>query len=176
VRCGRVAHPRQWGWLGYHEMMGQRQRYRMLDLDRLCWRLQADDPTDLRNNLEAALAEQLAQEQFKRETCWTEGLAVGSAMTHSVPLATTASIGHRDAMELTLPKPWDERLSPQKVALHLAIGLFVTQEATLGQAAQTAGLSQTDFLRELGRHQIPIHYSLDELAEDLKTVDALAAQ
>jgi len=30
-------------------------------------------------NLEAALAEQIAQEQFKREPCWTEGLAVGSA-------------------------------------------------------------------------------------------------
>ena len=30
------------------------------------------------DNLEAALADQIAQEQFKREPCWTEGLAVGS--------------------------------------------------------------------------------------------------
>jgi putative transposase len=77
VRCGRVAHPREWDWLGYHEIMGQRQRYRVLDLDRLCWRLQAGSLTDVGNHLEAALGEQIAQEQFKREPCWTEALAVG---------------------------------------------------------------------------------------------------
>ena len=51
----------------------------MLDLDRLCWRLRADSLVDVRNNLEAALGEQIAQEEVKREPCWTEGLAVGSA-------------------------------------------------------------------------------------------------
>jgi putative transposase len=78
VRCRRVTHPREWEGLGYHEMMGQRQRYRVLDLDRLCWRLQADSLMDVRKNLEAALAEKIAREQFKREPCWTESLAVGS--------------------------------------------------------------------------------------------------
>lgn len=79
-------------------------------------------------------------------------------------------------MELTLPKPLDERLSQQDAALHLAIGLFVTEEATLGQAAQTAGLSQTDFLRVLGRRRIPIHYGPDELAADLQAVETLATK
>jgi hypothetical protein len=46
--------------------------------------------------------------------------------------------------------------------------------ATLGQAAAVAGLSQTGFLRELGKRRIPVHYGADDLAEDLKTVDALA--
>ncbi len=79
-------------------------------------------------------------------------------------------------MELTLPKPLDQRLSQQDAALHLAIGLFVTEEATLGQAAQTAGLSQADFLRELGRRRIPIHYGPDELAADLRAVESLDAR
>lgn len=79
-------------------------------------------------------------------------------------------------MELTLPAPLDTRLSPKQAALHLAIGLFVTEEATLRQAAQTAGLSQADFLRELGRRRIPIHYGADELAADLQTVESLAAK
>ena len=79
-------------------------------------------------------------------------------------------------MELTLPKPLDKRISQQDAALHLAFGLFVTEEATLGQAAQTAGLSQAAFLRELGRRRIPIHYGLDELAADLQAVEALAAK
>ena len=79
-------------------------------------------------------------------------------------------------MELTLPVPLDERPSPQSTALHLAIGLFVTEEATLGQAAQVAKLSQADFLRELGRRRIPIHYGVEELAADLLTVDSLAGR
>jgi len=79
-------------------------------------------------------------------------------------------------MEIALPKPLAERLSPQSAALHLAIGLFVTEEATLGQAAETAGLSQGDFLRELGRRRIPQHYGREELAADLQAVEALAAR
>ena len=79
-------------------------------------------------------------------------------------------------MELTLPKPLDKRISQQDAALHLAFGLFVTEEATLGQAAQTAGLSQAAFLRELGRRRIPIHYGPEELAADLQAVEALAAK
>ncbi len=79
-------------------------------------------------------------------------------------------------MELTLPKPLDKRLTQRDAALHLAFGLFVTEEATLGQAAQTAGLSRAAFLRELGRRRIPIHYAPDELAADLQAVEALAAK
>jgi len=79
-------------------------------------------------------------------------------------------------MELTIPAPLADKFSHQDVALHLAIGLFVTEEATLGQAAQVAGLSQTAFLRELGRRQIPIHYGPDELAADLETVELLATR
>ncbi len=79
-------------------------------------------------------------------------------------------------MELILPEPLDERISVRDAALHLAIGLFVAEEATLGQAASTAGLSQSEFLRELGRRNISIHYGSEELAEDLRTVDALSAR
>lgn len=79
-------------------------------------------------------------------------------------------------MELTLPKPLDERLTPKDAALHLAIGLFVSEEATLGQASKTAGLSQAEFLRELGRRQISVHYGESEFAEDLATVEVLAKQ
>lgn len=66
------------------------------------------------------------------------------------------------------------RLTPQSAALHLAIGLFVAHEVTLGQAAEVAGLAQADFLRELGRRRIPIHYGREDLMADLETVEALA--
>ena len=79
-------------------------------------------------------------------------------------------------MELTLPKHLEERLTPRDAALHLAIGLFVSEEATLGQASKTAGLSQSEFLRELGLRQIPIHYGDSELTEDLAMVESLATR
>jgi predicted HTH domain antitoxin len=67
-------------------------------------------------------------------------------------------------------------LSPQSTALHLAIGLFVSDVSRLGQAAQVAGMSPADFLRELGQRRIPIHYGSEELATDLRTVESLAAR
>ena len=75
-------------------------------------------------------------------------------------------------MQLTLPEAVESRLSPREAALHLAIGLFVTEEATLGQAAEIAGTTQASFLKELGRRRIPIHYGKQELAEDLKVIES----
>jgi predicted HTH domain antitoxin len=60
------------------------------------------------------------------------------------------------------------------LSLALAIGKYVSEDVTLGQAAQVAGMSQADFLHELGKRRIPIHYGAEELAEDLKAVETLA--
>lgn len=79
-------------------------------------------------------------------------------------------------MQLTLPETFESRLSPKSTALHLAIGLFVSNEATLGQAAEVAGISQAQFLRELGHRRIPIHYGAEELSEDLRAVELLSGQ
>ena len=56
-----------------------RQRYRLLDLERLCWRLGTASLEGVRKNLEVSLAERIARDQMQREPCWTESLAVGSA-------------------------------------------------------------------------------------------------
>jgi putative transposase len=77
VRCGVVAHPDEWEWGGYHEIMGTRQRYRLLDLPRLCWRLGTNSLEELRNVLKVSLAEAIARDDLKRQGCWTESLAVG---------------------------------------------------------------------------------------------------
>ena len=77
-------------------------------------------------------------------------------------------------MNLTLPESLEARLSPESTALHLAIGLYVAGETTLGQSAEVAHLSQADFLRELGNRRIPIHYGAEELAEDLRAADSLS--
>jgi putative transposase len=79
VRCGVVSHPREWEWVGYHEIMGRRRRCRLLDLERLHWRLATDDAEEVRRHLEAALTDAIARGELKREPLWTESLAVGSA-------------------------------------------------------------------------------------------------
>ena len=76
-------------------------------------------------------------------------------------------------MDLTLPESL-ARLSPESMALHLAIGLYVAGETTLGQSAEVAHVSQSDFLQELGNRHIPIHYGAEELAEDLRAVESLS--
>jgi predicted HTH domain antitoxin len=76
-------------------------------------------------------------------------------------------------MTVTIPDNIAARLTAQSISFHLAIGLFVTEEMTLGQAAEIAGRPQADFLKELAKLQIPIHYGEDELAADLLAVESL---
>ncbi len=101
------------------------------------------------------------------------GLVTVEEVHHWTALESFPHRAHSIAMTLTLPPSVEQSLSPESAALHLAIGLFVSEEATLGQAAQIAGVTQAAFLRELGKRRIPIHYGPEELAEDLRAVDEL---
>ena len=64
-------------------------------------------------------------------------------------------------------------LTPARAALHLAVGLFASREVTLGQGAVIAGLPHAEFLCELGRRGVPVHYDLDDLEADVKTISDL---
>jgi putative transposase len=78
VRCGVVPHPREWAWGGYHEIMGNRRRYRLLDLNRLQWRLGCDSLEAARQQIESGLQERIIRGELKRTECWSHALAVGS--------------------------------------------------------------------------------------------------
>ncbi len=78
VRAGVVDHPRAWAWTGYPELSGIRQRYRLIDQDRLLELLGDREKEEFRRNYEAALLEGVGREQLKREPKWTESIAVGS--------------------------------------------------------------------------------------------------
>ena len=73
-------------------------------------------------------------------------------------------------MIIPLPDVLEERLTAQDAALHLALGLFLDQRITLGQGAAIAGTSQSDFLRELGRRRIPVHYEESDALADIAAV------
>ena len=64
-------------------------------------------------------------------------------------------------------------VTPERLRLEMAVGLYASDEVTLGQAAALAESSQTQFLKELGRRGVCIHYGVEELEEDLRTLDSL---
>ena len=73
-------------------------------------------------------------------------------------------------MIIPLTEKVDSRLTAEDATLHLALGLFVDQRVTLGQAAEVAGISQSEFLRELGGRRISVHYDESDALADIATV------
>ena len=65
------------------------------------------------------------------------------------------------------------KLTPEEARLDFALGLFIDKRITLGQAACIALLSQTQFLKELGKRKIPIHYDIEDFKKDLETIENL---
>ena len=77
-------------------------------------------------------------------------------------------------MVIEVPEQIEARLTPESAALNLALGLFVSNEVTLGQAARISKLSYPQFMKELGKRKIPLHYGMEELQQDLKTIETLS--
>ena len=68
------------------------------------------------------------------------------------------------------------RITPERFRLEAAVGLYSSGDFTLGQAADFAGVSQPDFLHELGRRGIKFHYDVEEFEQDLRTLESLRNQ
>ena len=58
-------------------------------------------------------------------------------------------------------------LNEHEALVDVAIGLYKRDEVSLGRAAEIAGLSSPEFLRELGRRHIPINYNAEDLRADV---------
>lgn len=75
-----------------------------------------------------------------------------------------------------LPAKLESTLQPQHARLHLAVGAFIGEEVTLGQAAEIAGISQAEMMGELARRKVPLHYGVEEFEEDLKNIEVLRSK
>jgi len=64
-------------------------------------------------------------------------------------------------------------ITPDRLKLEAAVGLYASGELTLGQAALLAGISQTEFLHALGKRGICVNYAVQDLEQDLKTIEEL---
>ena len=78
VRAGVVKHPAEWPFCGYNEIQNPRQRYSLIDYDRLIPLLQMSDIEELQESCRKMVEEDLAKSKQSRDSKWTESVAVGS--------------------------------------------------------------------------------------------------
>jgi len=78
VRAGAVAHPKDWRWCGYDELIGRRKRYRLIRIERLLTSLDMRSESEFRSWYIEAVEQRLAGGRLDREPYWTESLAVGA--------------------------------------------------------------------------------------------------
>lgn len=64
-------------------------------------------------------------------------------------------------------------LSEQQFLLEIALALYEKKLLSLGKAANLAGLHRMAFQKELATRKIPIHYTLEDVEQDIKTIESL---
>ena len=63
-------------------------------------------------------------------------------------------------------------LSEAQLLTEIAVMLFQQERFTLEQASRFARMNQLQFQRLLASRKIPLHYDIDELREDVKSLEA----
>lgn len=78
VRAHAVTHPQEWRWCGFSELVGARQRYRMLDIEEVLRLHGGCSREDFAVNYRRSIEDAIARGRLAREEMWTENIAVGS--------------------------------------------------------------------------------------------------
>ena len=78
VRAGVVQHPKEWPFGGYHELVGNKTRNRILDRQALLNLLGLTDVAELKQQHQNLIDEAVSQQSLERDCRWTESVAVGS--------------------------------------------------------------------------------------------------
>ena len=76
-------------------------------------------------------------------------------------------------MTLTLP---EMKMSESEVKAELAVSLYAARKVTLIQAADIAGVGFFEFQGLLKDRQIPQHYGVKDLEDDMRTMRELKAR
>jgi len=64
------------------------------------------------------------------------------------------------------------KISETELLTEIAVMFFQQERFTLGQASRFANMNQLKFQRLLASRQIPLHYDIAELREDVKSLKA----
>ena len=61
-------------------------------------------------------------------------------------------------------------MTNEELEVEMAVHLFEIEKLSFWQAAEMAGMSHWNFQQLLGSRQIPLHYGVEELEQDLETL------
>ena len=62
------------------------------------------------------------------------------------------------------------RLTSEEARIDLAAGLYAERRVSMGRAARIAGVPYVRFMHELGKRGICLNYSMEDLVQDIETV------
>jgi putative transposase len=78
VRAGIVDHPHNWRFCGYHEILKHKQRYTLINMDRLLELVDIKSREEFWYFYTDLIDKSIAQGSLNRDSKWTEAIAVGS--------------------------------------------------------------------------------------------------
>ncbi len=61
-------------------------------------------------------------------------------------------------------------MTNEELEVEMAVHLFEIEKLSFWQAAEMAGMSHWNFQQLLGSREIPLHYGVEELDQDLQTL------
>jgi putative transposase len=125
VRAGVVEHPSEWSFGGYNEIHNPKQRYTLINRQKLMDMLGILDYKQLGRSYNKWVDEILKKGSNKREPKWTESIAIGSkefVVEIQTKLGIKAkgrhAVANKEAYELKEPKiPYGSVFDPKKVQL-----------------------------------------------------------
>ncbi len=79
-------------------------------------------------------------------------------------------MGDAQVIEISQDVLDSSRLTMEQVRVELAISLYNQKRLSIGKARELAGLSLWEFRQYLGQRQIPAHYDIPDLKEDIRTL------
>ncbi len=65
------------------------------------------------------------------------------------------------------------RMTESELKQEIAVMLFEKEKLTLAQASRLAKMNRIAFQHLLASRQIPVHYSVDDLEQDIKTLQEM---
>jgi predicted HTH domain antitoxin len=79
-------------------------------------------------------------------------------------------------MTLTIP---DEllgtKMTEEELRLELAVAMYAANRMSFGKARKLAGLDWFRFRQILAERNVPMHYGVEQLEEDLRTIENMPA-
>ena len=77
VRARAVTHPSEWKWCGYDELVGIRQRYRLVDLKSVLRWQDGVSREEFIQEYRRGIEDSIRRRDLERQGVWTESIAVG---------------------------------------------------------------------------------------------------